>query len=198
MKAAKISATRRLAALLDRRWAVPVLAELSRGAAGVSGLGGGGAKFVTLVHRLGVPRETLSRTLETLIRDGWVVRNPGYGHPVRPEYLLSEAGVSLARACADLLAALAPTGGEPLVQRKWSLPVAGAMASGSARFGEIKAMLPGVTSRALAMALKELEAQGLIERRVDDQYPPRPTYALAGRNEELIEALRRLESALAA
>jgi DNA-binding HxlR family transcriptional regulator len=38
--------------------------------------------------------------------------------------------------------------------------------------------VPGVTPRALALALKDLEAAGLVERLVDDQsYPPTVTYA---------------------
>lgn len=184
--------------LLERRWAVPVLAELARGAVGVSGVEGGGAKFVTLVSRLGIARETLSRTLEGLIRDGWVVRNPGYGHPVRPEYLLSSNGVALARACAELMAALAPMRAGEAAQRKWSLPAAGALASGAARFGELKSLLPGVTSRALATTLKELEAQGLIERRIDDEYPPRPSYRLADGTARIVEALSSVAKALAA
>ncbi len=175
-----------------------MLAELSRGAAGVSGMQGGGAKFVTLVNRLGIARESLSRTLEGLIREGWVVKNPGYGHPVRPEYLLSARGVALARACAELMAALAPMKAGEAAQRKWSLPAAGALASGAARFGELKEMLPGVTARALATALKELEAQGLIERRVKDEYPPHPRYRLASGTAGLVEALARVSEELAA
>lgn len=190
-----------LARLLDSRWSVPVLAELHRGSAGVSGLSGGGAKFVTLAHRLGVSRDTLSRTLTMLIDLGWVERNPGYGHPVRPEYLLSSRGVALARACDALMLSIDALGEDArdALLRKWSLPVAMAMASGSTRFSDIKAALPGVTARSLAQALKQLEGAGLIERRViQREYPPRPTYALSAAARRLVPQAARLQDALAA
>src|SRR4249919_2574906 len=55
--------------LFHFRWSLPVLAELHRN---------GGAKFVTLSQRLGVGRETLRRTLDSLVDAGLVARNPGY------------------------------------------------------------------------------------------------------------------------
>lgn len=190
-----------LTRLLENRWAVPVLAELHRGSAGVSGLAGGGAKFVTLAHRLGVSRDALSRTLAQLIDLGWVERNPGYGHPIRPEYLLSARGVSLARACDGLMLSIDALGGEArdALLRKWSLPVAMAMAAGSSRFSNLKAALPGVTARSLALALKQLEGSGLVVRRViEREYPPRPTYALSDAARGLLPKAARLQAALAA
>jgi len=187
--------------LLDSRWAVPVLAELHRGSAGVSGLSGGGAKFVTLAHRLGVSRDALSRTLGLLIDLGWVERNPGYGHPVRPEYLLSARGIALARACDGLMLSIEALGGgaRDALLRKWSLPVAMAMAAGSTRFSDMKALLPGVTARSLALALKQLEGAGLVERRVSErEYPPRPTYALTSAARALLPPAARVQAALAA
>jgi DNA-binding HxlR family transcriptional regulator len=38
--------------------------------------------------------------------------------------------------------------------------------------------LPGVTARALALALKDLEGSGLVARRVLESYPPATVYAL--------------------
>ena len=46
-----------------------------------------------------------------------------------------------------------------------------------ARFSELRAALPEVTPRALALALKDLRTAGLIERRVEDAYPPTAMYA---------------------
>jgi DNA-binding HxlR family transcriptional regulator len=61
--------------------------------------------------------------------------------------------------------------------RKWSVPVLAELGE-ERRFSELRAALPGVTPRALALALKDLEAAGLVERLVDDQsYPPTVTYA---------------------
>jgi DNA-binding HxlR family transcriptional regulator len=49
---------------------------------------GQGERFVTLVNRLGASKDAVSATLAQLIDDGVVQRNPGYGHPLRPEYLV--------------------------------------------------------------------------------------------------------------
>ena len=69
-----------LPALLHHRWAVPILAVLHREK---------GAKFVTLGSRLGVSRDSLRRSLDRLTQQRLVRRNPGYGHPMRPEYVLT-------------------------------------------------------------------------------------------------------------
>ena len=169
--------------LVHRRWAIPVLAELHRSR---------GSKFVTLASRLGVGRSTLTRTLEALLAAGLVARNPGYGHPLRPEYILTRAGASLAPACADLLAALDSLTLRDLALRKWTLPVLLAIRSGAGRFSELKRTLPDVTDRALALALRQMEAAGLIAREVHRGYPPAPVYALSLPAAIILPALARL------
>jgi DNA-binding HxlR family transcriptional regulator len=161
----------RLPELFHHRWAAGVLAELDRTR---------GSRFVTLANRVGVGRESLRRTLSALIEGGLVMRNPGYGHPLRPEYVLTARGESVARRCASLLAA----NDDEILLRKWSLPVLAAL-EGPAHFSELRAALPGVTPRSLALALKDLQAAGLVERRVEDAYPPTAVYAATPRAREL-------------
>ncbi len=119
-----------LIALFHHRWSAPVLAEL---------LHQKGSRFVTLGNTLGVGRESLKRTLDSLIALGLVGRNPGYGHPLRPEYVLTRRGHGVATRCAKLLAAL--DGTTELALRKWSLPVLAALRRPS-RFSELQAALP--------------------------------------------------------
>lgn len=166
----------RLVALLHHRWAVPVLAEVHRTS---------GARFVTLVLRLGTSRDSLRRTLAALDREGLVVRNPGYGHPMRPEYVLTREGRQVAPWCARVLRVVRALGVEDVAFRKWSLVVALALGEGNGRFSELRAFLPGITSRALALALKNLQAAGLVERLVVDDYPPTPVYRLTRRGRRL-------------
>ena len=155
----------KLIALCHHRWSAPVLAELGRTR---------GARFVVLVNRLGVGRASLRRTLAALVELGLVRRNPGYGHPLRPEYLLTAEGEEAASRCARLLAE--GDGKSDVLLRKWSLPVLVALL-GSARFSELREALPGITARALALALKDLERAGLVTRRVEETYPPSTLYA---------------------
>jgi DNA-binding HxlR family transcriptional regulator len=173
--------------LLHRRWSAPVLAELHRTS---------GSRFVTLAHRVGASRESLRATLRALVAADLVRRNPGYGHPLRPEYLLTDRGRSLAPGCAALVATLAELDLTDVGLRKWSLPTTLAIAeAGDARFSRLAARLPGITPRALALALKDLVAAGLVEREVTDGYPPATVYRLAAPAAPLVPILRRLARA---
>jgi len=158
-------------ALFHHRWSAPVLAELLRQ---------DGSRFAALTGTLGIGRESLRRTLDALLALGLVGRNPGYGHPLRPEYVLTQRGKSVARRCATLLA----RADDDVLLRKWSLPVLTAL-EGPAHFSELRAALPGVTPRSLALALKDLQAAGLVERRIEDAYPPTAVYAPTARAREL-------------
>jgi DNA-binding HxlR family transcriptional regulator len=152
-----------LIALFHHRWSAPVLAELLRQK---------GSRFAALAGTLGVGSDSLRRTLDSLLTLGLVARNPGYGHPLRPEYVLTVEGRRIAQRCARLLAASS----DDVLLRKWSLPVLAALRR-PARFSELRAAVPSVTPRALTLALKDLQAAELVERRVEDAYPPRALYS---------------------
>jgi DNA-binding HxlR family transcriptional regulator len=130
-------------------------------------------------------RDSLKRTLETLIREGLVLRNPGYGHPMRPEYILTPAGTRLAPWCVKAERLLAAVGSEEVTLRKWSLAVAFAIGEGHGRFSEMMEAVPGVSARALAMTLKNLQEAELVERMVREDYPPTPIYRLTRRGRRL-------------
>ena len=172
-----------LAALLHHRWALPVLALLQQSA---------GAKYVTLQVRLDVSRDSLRRTLDALMTDGLVIRNPGYGHPLRPEYVLTPAGKRLAPACVKTMALLAKAAAEDVGLRKWSLPVVLAIGNGHTRFSDLRAALPAATARALTLTLKLLAAEEFVERYVVDEHPPRTEYRLTARSRAWTRALREL------
>jgi DNA-binding HxlR family transcriptional regulator len=168
-----------LVALCHHRWSLPVLAEIGRT---------GGSRFATLTGRLGVAGESLRRTLAYLQDAGLVERNPGYGHPLRPEYVLTERGRRVAPHGQKLLAELA--GHVDVGLKKWSLPVLAEL-RGPRRFSELRAALP-VTARALALALKDLEDDGLVRRTVIDDRPPQTRYEAAPAARAIVRAARRL------
>lgn len=144
-----------LLALSHRRWAVPLLVELQRL---------GGAKFVTLRQHLGVSPNSLSQTLGELTSANLVERNPGYGHPLRPEYVLTPRGKALGPACDALLLALDAHGWRQVGLHKWSLPVLACLCRGPARFGQLRTALHRVTPRALQAVLTRLAGAGLVCR----------------------------------
>ena len=149
-----------------------------------------GAKFVTLQRALEVSPDSLRRTLEALADRGLVQRNPGYGHPMRPEWILTPAGTRLGPASLALRRGVVRLGMEEVAGRKWAFPVLLALRPGEARFSEIGRALPGVTPRALAAALREMESAGVLEREVADARPPAVTYRLLPGARRLLPALR--------
>ena len=161
----------RIISLCHFRWAIPILAELWRTE---------GSKFVTLSFLLEISRDSLKRTLMEMSAAGWIKKNPGYGHPLRPEYILTEAGREVGPACAKIVACLAEKNVADVGLQKWSIPILVALAEGATRFSEIKTALSGVTPRAITLALKDLCDVGLSERVVIDGYPPTSIYRLTG------------------
>ncbi len=163
--------------LFHRRWSVPVVAVLHRD---------GPQRFGTLHQRLGgAGRDTLAETLRDLAATGLVVHRDGV-------YALSTAGGLLGGPCLAAMVFIPAQGLLAIALKKWPLLVLVAVARGNGRFGAIKAALPGITSGALAPALKELEAAGLVAREVDGSYPPATRYtptAAAGPLVEVVEAV---------
>lgn len=172
-----------LVALFHNRWSVPILAELHRQR---------GSRFVTLSRILGLSRESLRRTLTALIEGGLVGRNPGYGHPLRPEYVLTSSGERIAAACRPLVEQLRRGDLEEVALKKWSMPVVFALGDGPLRFSELRDALEGISPRALTLALKDLEASGLVDRRVTDDYPPATVYRLTRSGRPLAALLRQV------
>jgi DNA-binding HxlR family transcriptional regulator len=171
--------------LSHRRWALPILAQLADTS---------GSRFVPLAHHLGLSREALRQTLDALIEQGLVTRNPGYGHPLRPEYVLTARGRRIAPLCATVLVAARRRGIEDVVLKKWSLPILAALGSES-RYGELRRVV-GASPRALTLALKELVARGLVERRVHDGFPPSTTYRATRKSAPVRRQLALLGEAL--
>ena len=60
---------------------------------------------------------------------------------------------------------------------------------GSLRFGELGKKLPTVTQRMLTRQLRELERDGLVDRKVFPQVPPKVVYSLTERGKSLKEVI---------
>jgi DNA-binding HxlR family transcriptional regulator len=82
-----------------------------------------------------------------------------------------------------------------LLERRWLLSVLWAAHSGAVRFNEFLQALGRVPPRTLAQRLSELEAAGVLERRVFDARPPRVEYRLTEKGKRLgaiVDALERV------
>lgn len=162
------------------RWLVPLMAQLAAE---------DGSRFAAMLARLGLSRSALAASLAQLQETGWVRRNPGHGHPLRPEYILTEAGAPIAAFAAGIMAERARLGLEPAQLPRWSLPVVGRLGRERARFSALRTALPPVTPRALSLTLKQLLATELIDRTLADEFPPTAIYGLTRRGERLARAM---------
>ncbi|GAA3328206.1 transcriptional activator HxlR [Ectobacillus funiculus] len=61
--------------------------------------------------------------------------------------------------------------------------------SGTKRFGELKALIPGITQRMLVNQLRELEEDMIIHREVYPVVPPKVEYSLTKQGESLMPIL---------
>ncbi len=78
-------------------------------------------------------------------------------------------------------AAYAATASEALrcVEGKWKIVILCQMfALGTLRFSELERLVAGVTQKMLIQQLKELEKDGIVERTVYPQVPPKVEYSL--------------------
>jgi DNA-binding HxlR family transcriptional regulator len=76
-----------------------------------------------------------------------------------------------------------------LVGQRWAAAILNAALQGARRFTEYRAAVPGISDKVLAQRLKDLEAQGLIERTVIPSTPVQIRYAPTPDGEELIGLL---------
>ncbi len=171
----------------DTRWVVPAMAMLYDRK---------GEKFVTLWRSLGASQSGIRAALEATIGQGWVEKNPGYGHPMRPEYILTKKGAPAGEACSQIIRALSEQGVEWKTLSKWSMTVLHTLRSGPYRFNELATAVEGATDRALAMCLKPLVANGLVQRTVVETYPPSVEYSLTTFGKRLAERVNDLAQAL--
>ncbi len=72
-----------------------------------------------------------------------------------------------------------------LIGRRWTGAILRAMLSGITRYSELRHVIPDLTDRMLSERLKELEEQGIVERRVIPQTPVRIDYVLTPKGQSL-------------
>jgi DNA-binding HxlR family transcriptional regulator len=158
-----------LVQLGSHRWLIPLLADLAAHK---------GARFVELIHRLRLSRDSCARTLEAATTIDWVQRNPGHGHPLRPEYILTETGKAAAARAATISEAQTGIGLPPGATTRWGLPLVVGIGAGHDRFNALSRLLTPATPRALSQGLAALGKHGLVTREILDLRPPASRYDL--------------------
>jgi DNA-binding HxlR family transcriptional regulator len=72
-----------------------------------------------------------------------------------------------------------------LIGRRWTGAILRALLRGVSRFGDLAAAIPDMSDRMLSERLKELESEGIVERRVIPAIPVRVEYHLTPKGRAL-------------
>jgi DNA-binding HxlR family transcriptional regulator len=80
-----------------------------------------------------------------------------------------------------------------LIGKRWTGAILFVLLDGPLRFSEVKVLVPDLSDRLLSERLKELEAEGIVERRVIDDMPVRVEYTLTEKGRALEPAVRSLK-----
>jgi DNA-binding HxlR family transcriptional regulator len=81
-----------------------------------------------------------------------------------------------------------------LVGRRWTGAILRVLMDGPLRFSQIAQAVPALSDRLLSERMKELEARGIVERRVGGASPARVEYELTEMGRDLAPALEELEA----
>lgn len=91
------------------------------------------------------------------------------------------------RSCKPVPTELRTAAG--LLERRWTMATIYACSSGASRFNEFRQSLPGVSPTTLSDRLEQLEAAGVVERRLVPGRPPHTEYTLTRHGQRLALAI---------
>ena len=166
--------------LTSRAWSLNILASLHRGVPG---------RQAPLLEATSASRTSFSASLQHLVSLKLLERNPGHGHPLRPEFRLTANGL-VAAETADRIVSAVPDDDEfALLRRTWTVPIL-ALTSVPRRFSVIKSDLHSITDRALSTSLVQLEERRWLRRDIDTSHRvPFPTYLATNEGIEINRAI---------
>lgn len=81
-----------------------------------------------------------------------------------------------------------------VLSRPWAGLILNVLQERALRFSELKATARGPTDKVLSARLKELEADGLLERHVDEGPPVRVSYSLTLRGKAFNEVAKAIQT----
>ena len=166
--------------LTSRAWSLKILALMHAGIAG---------RQAPLLAASGASRTAFTQSLYHLESLGILERNPGHGHPLRPEFRLTPIGLVFAPIAHKIDTAVQDNDGAILLRKMWTVPLL-AVTTKPRVFSDLSRELNPITDRALSKSLRELNDQNWITRSVNiEQYPPRPYYHAVNQGAQINQAV---------
>lgn len=166
--------------ITSRAWSLTILALMHNGVAG---------RQAALLAQTGASRTAFAQSLIHLVEHQLLERNPGHGHPMRPEYRLTQTGVHAAQMAHEIQSAMPQDAQNTLLRRSWTVPVL-AVSGTPKYFSDIKQELRPITDRALSQSLKSLQTAGWMRREISPEIMPlRAEYAATGPGLDISQAI---------
>ena len=81
-----------------------------------------------------------------------------------------------------------------IIGGKWAMPIIYHLSKGKMRFKELERSIEGINTRMLVKELKNMEANGILNREVFATVPPTVEYTLTNKGEKLLPSIRSLYS----
>ena len=161
--------------ITSRAWSLAILANMHRGAAG---------RQAVLLKATGANRTAFSQSMNHLMELGLVERNPGHGHPLRPEFRLTKLGATVGKI-AHHIDEVTEFEDQNLIRRMWTVPILTSL-NAMSHFNDIKRNLPAITDRALSHSLRSMEERNWVSRTISHKTrPPRSTYHAINTGEKI-------------
>ncbi|WP_223385623.1 winged helix-turn-helix transcriptional regulator [Oricola cellulosilytica] len=136
-------------------------------------------------------RTSFASSLGHLVQLRLLERNPGHGHPLRPEFRLTREGVKIAETASRIVRAVPDDTEFALLRRSWTVPIL-ALTDTPRRFSVIKSHLATITDRALSTSLHQLEARDWLQREIDtSKRVPYPTYLAVNKGIQINRAINQ-------
>ena len=166
--------------LTSRAWSLKILALLHSGVPG---------RQAPLIAATKASRTAFAASLDHLVQLGLLEKNPGHGHPLRPEFRLTRTGVTAAAIASRIVEIVPNDDAFAVIRRSWAVPIL-AVTGAPERFSTIKSGLGTITDRALSKSLCVLEEQAWLKREIDvSQRSPFPTYQAVNAGKKINQAI---------
>ena len=81
-----------------------------------------------------------------------------------------------------------------LIGNKWKLLIIRNLLVGTQRFSELKRTIPGISQKVLTDNLRSMEADGIIERKVYAEVPPKVEYSLSPLGDSMRPIIKAMET----
>lgn len=80
-----------------------------------------------------------------------------------------------------------------LIANKWKIIILRDLLTGTRRYNELTRSVVGISAKVLTENLRELEKDGIINRKVYPEVPPRVEYSLTKKGEDLKDVIETMK-----